>query len=531
MSCPMTTHFTCVNQTGHIIPCCEFEIKNISDFKKITEDNYHASVGFEQIIKTLKIGNWPSGCQRCHENEKIGRSSLRTQSLQFIKKNIPVTNFRNTFIQLRLSNLCQLQCITCSADFSSSIANKNNPSNKHIELDASQMNSLKKLITAATDTIYFAGGEPLLHKQHIEILEHLLENKLLPKLIYNSSLNVSPVRLQKIESLWSNFQSVQIIVSIDGFKERNDFLRTGSNYKIVEKNLFALQKKYLISINSVISTKSIPYIAEFIFHTETELNIPSVRHNLSILINPKHLSIQNLSAEQKNNQTTELLNIITLDQKRKHDINSILLYMHNIDLNFNNSSKILKKFNKFKQINTLFKRKKSFEFILQHIEKVEKINLTTIIETGTARQKGNWIGDGQSTIIWDWLANEILNLNIYSIDIDIDAIETAQSQTKNITYCHGNSLDILKKIDKQILEKTAVLYLDSLGVNYQNSHESAEHTLFELMCVYAYLPKGCLVVVDDCISVNVGKHFLVKRFFEQQNVPLAFSGYQMGWII
>ena len=61
-------------------------------------------------------------------------------------------------------------------------------------------------------------------------------------------------------------------------------------------------------------------------------------------------------------------------------------------------------------------RRDTFLKMVEHFETVAALGLTQIIETGTARTRGNWQGDGQSTLIWDWLVGEVDGAKALSID-------------------------------------------------------------------------------------------------------------------
>lgn len=168
----------------------------------------------------------------------------------------------------------------------------------------------------------------------------------------------------------------------------------------------------------------------------------------------------------------------------------------------------------------------TFSYMIQQILQMPH---TQIIETGTARAQGNWMGDGQSTLIWDWIA-KIKDLSVLSIDLNQDYIETARSQTTKVDYLQGDSVYILNKLSKDIVRNCGLLYLDSFDLDQRNPIPSAVHHLKELTAVWPLLPRGCMIVVDDCISDTLGKHIFVKSFFNSIEIKPVFTGYQWGWL-
>ena len=169
----------------------------------------------------------------------------------------------------------------------------------------------------------------------------------------------------------------------------------------------------------------------------------------------------------------------------------------------------------------------SFARMVDHVERNR--SLTQVIETGTARIAGNWGGDGQSTLIWDWLADR-LPITVTSIDIEPEAVAIARSQVKHVEFIVGDSVCALAAMRPEKLRRTALLYLDSYDWTPETHLESAFHHLAELASVWAYLPSGCMIAVDDVHGQFVGKHVMVYRFMSKLGIEPAFAGSQAGWI-
>lgn len=175
-------------------------------------------------------------------------------------------------------------------------------------------------------------------------------------------------------------------------------------------------------------------------------------------------------------------------------------------------------------------RRDTFLKMVEHFETVAALGLTQIIETGTARTRGNWQGDGQSTLIWDWLVGEVDGAKALSIDLNPKAVDIAKEQTKNVKFLVGDSIEKLTAQKGSVLSKVGLLYLDSLDFDWSNGQVSAQHHLGELLSVWDGLPSNCLIAVDDCHSPYQGKHTAIAAFMAEKQIAPAFVGYQMGWI-
>jgi hypothetical protein len=81
-----------------------------------------------------------------------------------------------------------------------------------------------------------------------------------------------------------------------------------------------------------------------------------------------------------------------------------------------------------------------------------------IIETGTLRTKDDWGGNGQSTLIWDWLIQRTMGI-CHSIDINPTACQNAQEMTKNVSVVQADSIFALRS--SALVSDADLLYLDS----------------------------------------------------------------------
>lgn len=173
------------------------------------------------------------------------------------------------------------------------------------------------------------------------------------------------------------------------------------------------------------------------------------------------------------------------------------------------------------------KRKAGFEFMIRHLRQCRR---PVIVETGCARVEGNYEGDGQSTLIFDAIADELEGA-VFSADIDQKAVEIARSQVGPRTKIHcGDSVRWLARLKGQ----AHLIYLDSFDFDYLNPWPSMAHHMQELAASFHLLRPGCLVAVDDNFRLPlglIGKGMIVGDFFDRIGVPLVFDDYQRIWQI
>jgi hypothetical protein len=149
-----------------------------------------------------------------------------------------------------------------------------------------------------------------------------------------------------------------------------------------------------------------------------------------------------------------------------------------------------------------------------------------IIETGCVRAADNWLGDGQSTRLWDWLVRETGGSG-YSIDLSEDSTAVARSLCPNMQVVCSDSVLWLAQ-NKELLKTADLLYLDSYDF-YEPYTDSMIHHVAEFATAANHLPKGCFIAVDDCHTPTWGKQGLVKGVLAMLGVSPVVEGYVTIW--
>jgi hypothetical protein len=147
-----------------------------------------------------------------------------------------------------------------------------------------------------------------------------------------------------------------------------------------------------------------------------------------------------------------------------------------------------------------------------------------IVETGCARQENNWSGDGQSTLVWDWLLDQAGGTGL-AMDISKENCAVAASQVQHFKVACVDSIVGLRTMVEP--DKIDFLYLDSYDLT--ETIDSPLHHLAELSAVYAALPSGCLIAIDDCVDEQHGKHRFVRDWLLSLGVRPLLESYVTVW--
>jgi MoaA/NifB/PqqE/SkfB family radical SAM enzyme len=143
-------------------------------------------------------------------------------------------------IDVRWSNLCNFGCVYCSPEYSSRWAEElgvriSTPADE-------QRNQFKDYIikhAGQLKHVYMAGGEPLLMKQNLEILEILAQEN--PEVNLRINTNLSKTDTQVFERI-CEFKNVHWTVSVETMTHEFEYVRYGGRWQDFLDNLKIITK-------------------------------------------------------------------------------------------------------------------------------------------------------------------------------------------------------------------------------------------------------------------------------------------------
>lgn len=239
-------------QNGNIIPCCTAAPSddNIKDYPTVKEA-INCNLLRETRLFMLR-GEKPQTCRSCYDLENQNLMSPRQVanaiwhdiSYQTDDDGSIETDLR--FYDIRLTNLCNFKCRTCSSEFSSSIAseeqemyNIKNTSIKTTHKDTyrafynSVLDNLEKI-----EVLYFAGGEPLIMQEHYQILDTVIAQKKTDvELQYSTNISQLTYKTKNVIEYWKQFQDIELSLSLDAMGKQAEYLRKGTRWSQILKNI------------------------------------------------------------------------------------------------------------------------------------------------------------------------------------------------------------------------------------------------------------------------------------------------------
>lgn len=321
-----------ISNTGKVSPCCRLIHYNPEPFGNLhqsTIDEIRNNQRFDEFRQIMLDGQTPLNCKECHLQEVANVSTLRTL---FNKKYADIARKVKTdkinaalpmkYGEIRFSNICNLACRTCGIESSSRWHKDhlamNGVSEKifysHPEKEAGLVQDFIQHIDSI-DTIYFAGGEPLLHQAHYDLLQILIEKGRTDiTLVYNSNMTTLKLGNNYVLKLWEKFRTVTIYASIDAVQERFNLIRHGEDWKTVEENIKKIKiilPKVEIVFSPTISVLNLAHLPDLIEYSLTKRLVPNLSFiQYNFLFDPPHYQINLLPLNQRSQLISRLNKII-----------------------------------------------------------------------------------------------------------------------------------------------------------------------------------------------------------------------------
>jgi hypothetical protein len=300
----------------------------------------------QSVRTTMLEGKIPASCKKCFDEESKNVVSKRMwETGGWIQDGIDVEELVKqtkedgtvpeslVYLDLRLGHTCNLKCIMCSPhDSSMWVAD-----HKKV-YPIFQAKELKEQMSWNQDTfnnkwhenpdfwkemyaqipnlkqVYFAGGEPLLIKEHQLFLEEIIRQGYADKILVRYNTNGLLID-DKIINLWSRFKKVKVGFSIDAVSDKDHYIRYPSDWNTIVTNLHKLDNTpaniqgSIATAIQILNIKHLPELAKWkIEQNFKKINFENVIDgveagggilNMHLLYIPTFLSIRILPKEDK----------------------------------------------------------------------------------------------------------------------------------------------------------------------------------------------------------------------------------------
>ena len=261
-------------------------------------DDIWNSDEMKKIRRHMLAGKEIDYCKRCYEEERNGYRSHRIEENDVWKVKLgdefdKIVNSTidgavdNSImgIDLRLGNLCNLQCVMCrpqdssrwvvtakklTEQLSDSTLKGEWSYKSNINLEQFEWyqrpeiwNELEKHLPSMREII-LAGGEPMMIKQHFDFVRRCVETGHSKHIVlrYHTNGTILP---DDMIPFWEKFERVEFFLSIDGIGDMNNYIRWPSRWDEIVNNMKKIDK-----MNGNIKMSMLCSVQLLNFHSITE---------------------------------------------------------------------------------------------------------------------------------------------------------------------------------------------------------------------------------------------------------------------
>lgn len=229
-----------------VAPCCLTASPDLN-VTKVDKINFEKESGLQYYRDRFNQGNIPDACFECDIRNS---NSLRENTMiEFQKNGWMKDPHKVELIKLNYNcePICNAKCIMCGPWYSSAWAQEEhqfgNTEPPRPQREFRHNNSIRDLDMSKLRHIYFNGGEPLMTREHITVLEAVHDLSRV-EIEYNTNGSIYPTA--EIFALWKKAKKVTLNISIDGIEDCFEYVRYPLKWKKVENNVRAFVNDGLI---------------------------------------------------------------------------------------------------------------------------------------------------------------------------------------------------------------------------------------------------------------------------------------------
>ena len=252
--CPAPWTQIALNTDAEPRPCCAI-YNSLGRYKDLPE--YWNSKPLQEIRNAMLQGKWHPACSSCEKTEKHGGISKRHYEQYLLHEVLSDPDFvydidvsehcptQPLVAEIRFSNLCNLKCRMCNSVSSTKIAQEykelSHPEffySKEPLVLQSYFEDIRSLLPSFENLrlLRLLGGEPFLDKEGFKLCKSLVESGGSRNIHLILTTNMTVLSDEWIRFL-NEFQRVSLQMSLDATGSLIEYIRSGTDWKIVSENI------------------------------------------------------------------------------------------------------------------------------------------------------------------------------------------------------------------------------------------------------------------------------------------------------
>jgi pyruvate-formate lyase-activating enzyme len=318
-------HQLCCTGDGPLNQLRDAQGKPLNISQGLTDEQVLNSPDLKAVRLGMLEGKWPGACERCRQSESAGAKSIRNHMNDRFRHHVDrvlentaqdgtLTDPQVIYADIRLGNVCNLTCRMCGPGASRLWADHfNEVQPRRYFMPVEQLKDLRvnnwvkrqsvqwliDQCLPSVESLHFAGGEPLIIPEMVELLETCIQSGRASQIMlsYNTNITVLP---EKVTRLWPHFKNVSVMCSVDAIGPLNDYIRRPSKWNEIDRNLHRLDEHYKewnlrkAHFNTTVQIYNVLHLADFFDYLGNNFENFDPVPQFTPLYGPGYLSIVNL---------------------------------------------------------------------------------------------------------------------------------------------------------------------------------------------------------------------------------------------
>lgn len=259
-------HAVCCNISDHI---------NSPNIKNYSINDFFNSEQVKTMRQDLLSNKKLDICKTCHYLEERNQTSHRHRYNEYwmgknkdyekIIEKLRLRHLKNpAYVEIHISNLCNLKCLTCNEIDSSKFHSENktlgiseNPTTDFTKFVIPSIEAVEQVLTTDLKFLDIRGGETMMIPELKELLINVpneISKNIILKIQTNGTINPDKGWL----NIFKKFKNTKLNISIDAYQEDNYYIRYPSDWNKILDTIETVKTNGIkFIINTVISNLNI----------------------------------------------------------------------------------------------------------------------------------------------------------------------------------------------------------------------------------------------------------------------------------
>lgn len=250
--CALPFHHLYVKTEGNFLVCCKHADTDLYNIQENSAEEWLTSDYLQEVRESFLQDKQHPNCHACWRHENNGFSSMRNRShMEYQIFGIDVDNPKVNVVEIAFGNTCNLKCLMCKEQNSSSILHENkilgvNQFEQHdFQWNDKAIDHVKEVLQLKPKLLNVRGGEPFYEKRLFKLLDEIPTQDA-KKMILHISTNAT-IWNEKWEKMLKKFHLIRFMFSVDAIGEQYEYIRYPAEWKITSDNI--------LKINAMPNTK------------------------------------------------------------------------------------------------------------------------------------------------------------------------------------------------------------------------------------------------------------------------------------